>query len=153
LVKSLFTNPSDKLVSITVQPSEDQRLAIVMNKNGNQALWIARKNNLKDYLHGSPAISFANGSVFDPAWSPDGNHLLFSADFTGVMQVYEYDLQTGSIIQITNAPYNAFEASYSPDGSRIAFIIQKGNERLPVVLSRNKFYDEKIDLKHKNITA
>jgi hypothetical protein len=143
-IHTLFADPNHQIVSVTGDPPDHDSLAIIMNKNGNQALWIASVNNMKNDLAGSPAISFSKGSVFDPVWRSDGKCLLFSADFSGVLQVYEYHLQTGSIIQITNARFNAFEASYNPDGNRIAFIIQKGNEKLPVVLPRSKFYDKPI---------
>ena len=144
LVRSLFSNPGAQLTSVAVDPQNSDSLAVVINKDGNQSLWIASENRLKSRLKSPPTISFAHGSIFDPVWHPDGKRLLFSADFTGTLQVYEYSLKTGAITQITRAPYNAFEASYSPDGNRIAFIIQRKNERLPVVLSRNNFYDKKI---------
>jgi hypothetical protein len=143
-IHTLYANPNHQIISVSVDPENNDSLAIIMNKNGDQALWIASVNNLKDNLADPPAISFPNGSIFDPVWRSDGKCLLFSSDFSGDLQIYEYNLQTESITQITNARFNAFEAAYSPDGNRIAFITQKGNEKLPVVLSRSKFYDQPV---------
>src|SRR5699024_2586208 len=44
------------------------------------------------------------------------------------------ELQSTSMIQLTDATYNAFEGSYSPDGRSLAYIRQVGNERLPAIM-------------------
>lgn len=143
-VNTLFTNSSLQLTDVAAHPKNPDILAVVMNKQGNQALWITSKENISDDLAAHSTLSFAGGSMFDPVWHPEGNRLLFSADFSGALQIYEYDLRTKSVTQITNERYNVFEASYSPDGNRIAFIIQQENEQLPAVLSRDEFYNEVI---------
>lgn len=137
---SLFSNPGRQLVSVDVNPVSTDSLALVVNHKGNQALWLASKKSLKKDLASIPDISFTDGSIFDPVWHPDGSRVLFSADFSGSLQVYEYDTASGAVTQLTNVRYNAFEASYSPDGNRIAFIMQKENEQLPAVLNRSDFY-------------
>lgn len=143
-VNSAFTDPAHKIISVAAHPTNPNSLAVVMNHNGNQALWLALADDIKEDLYGPPTVSFSDGSVFDPAWHPNGNRILFSADFSGVLQVYEYNLRTKKIMQWTSAPYNAFEASYNPDGNAIAFVIQKGNVRLPAVLSRNDIYSTDV---------
>lgn len=137
LVNTIYKNSSSQLVSMAIHPVRSDTLAIVMNRGGRQGLWITSKNNITDKLDEPPALSFEGGSIFDPAWHPSGHRLLFSSDYSGSLQVYEYDLHSGAVVRLTNAPYNAFEASYSPGGKRIAFVIQKGNERLPVVVARD----------------
>jgi hypothetical protein len=153
LPNTLFSNPGYQVISAAVQPQDGDSLAVVMNEYGNQALWIASKDHLEKDLTAPPAISFSKGSVYDPVWRPDGHRLLFSADFSGVLQVYEYNLQSGVLKQLTDAPYNAFEASYSPNGGRIAFVVQKGNERLLTVLSRDDFYGKAITPERPESTA
>ncbi len=143
-IEPLLTLPPHQIISFAMHPRNDDSLAVVINKNGVQGLWLASRSHLHNDLTSQPAIAFKNGSVFDPAWHPDGDRLLFTADFTGVMQVYEFNLQTDQITQVTNVPYNAFEASYNSDGDRIAFALQQVNEQLPAVLSRNNFYGKMI---------
>ena len=62
----------------------------------------------------------------DPSWSPDSRYLVYSSDETGVQNLYVHDTQTGSSQQITTRDDAAFAASWSPDGSRIAFQNQDG---------------------------
>ena len=142
-VNPIYTDSSSQLISAVAYPQNDS-LAIVMNQRGTQGLWLTSRNSMSKDLKRSPSISFRGGSIFDPVWHPSGDRLLFSADFSGALQVYEYTQSTGIISQLTNASYNAFEASYSPDGDRIAFVVQRGNERLPVILSRKEFYGKTI---------
>jgi hypothetical protein len=77
------------------------------------------------------------------------------------MQIYEYQLARNSrkhalpsdisgnsgspsIIQLTNHRLNAFEASYSPDGDRIAYILQQGEENRLAILHRKDFFGQQI---------
>lgn len=139
-IDSVLAIPPFQIISMAVHPGNSDSLAVVINKNGVQGLWLASREHLQQDLKKPPTIAFEGGAVFDPYWHPSGNRILFTADFSGVMQVYEYNLQTEQITQLTNASYNAFEASYSPDGNRIAFILQQVNEKRPAVLKRNEFY-------------
>ncbi len=123
----------------------NQTIAVVVNKRGMQALWIADSNNLRQKMKGAPDISFHEGSVFDPSWHPNGNKLLFSSGFSGTFQLYEYDLEEDEIHQVTDDSFNAFEGSYSPDGDRIAYIRQVKNERLPAIIKRTNFLNKKIN--------
>ncbi len=151
-VSTLYSRSSDQIISASGHPNNPDSLAVVMNRDGNQALWLASKQTIAKDLSADPAIAFPDGSVFDPVWHPSGNRLLFSADFSGALQVYEHNLESGDLIQYTDAPYNAFEASYSPDGSRIAFVVQQGNERLPVVLDRDNFKGKAVARPTENAT-
>lgn len=143
-VNNLFFQPDYQLDAVEANPNNPEILAVVANHRGTQGLWLTTIKDVKNDLSGDPDIFFNQGSIFDPVWHPSGKRLLFSADFSGTLQVYEYELQSGTITQVSNAPYNTFEASYSPDGDRIAFIIQKENQKLPVVVDRDDFYGEVI---------
>lgn len=139
-IKKRLSLPDTRFISIKSNPSNTDQLAVVANRRGVQGLWLASVNSLERELAGMPDISFTNGSVFDPAWHPSGDRLLFSSDYTGTLQIYEFDLPGKKIQQVTGSAFNAMEASYSPDGNTIAFISQYGNERLPVVLNRSNFF-------------
>jgi len=134
---------NDEIKAVAANPT-NQQVAVVANKNGMQALWIADRNNLEAELRSAPDIAFENGSVFDPAWHPSGQQLLFSSDMSGSLQLYEFDIADNTIRQITDQPFNAFEGSYSPDGNRIAFIRQVENERLPSILARSDFLNSLV---------
>lgn len=58
----------------------------------------------------------------DPAWSPDGNQLVYSSDKGGnLLQLWIRDLRTGQDRQLTRLTTQPMGASWSADGKRIAF--------------------------------
>jgi hypothetical protein len=61
-----------------------------------------------------------------PAFSPDGSKVAFSAVRYGQFDIFEIDLDTEEIKQLTDT--EAFDASpvYDPDGSRLIFTTQEG---------------------------
>src|SRR5699024_3714354 len=135
-VAELLSLGKEQIIAFAVHPDRTlQEVAIVINKGGQQGLWNVDRQNIRDEITRRPDISFQNGSAFDPQWHPTKLKLMFSSDFSGTLQLYEYDLQSQSVIQLTDAPYNAFEGSYSPGGSRLAYIRQVDNERLPAIMN------------------
>ena len=58
----------------------------------------------------------------DPAWSPDGNQLVYSSDKgRDHLQLWIRDLRTGKDRELTHLATQPQGASWSPDGKRIAF--------------------------------
>ena len=58
----------------------------------------------------------------DPAWSPDGNQLVYSSDKgRDHLQLWIHDLRTGKDRELTKLVTQPQGASWSPDGKRIAF--------------------------------
>ena len=142
-INKLFYWKGVEITAVDVH-SPSQKLAVVANWDGNQALWIIHRDSLQQLPGKTPDISFKEGSIFDPYWHPDGDRLLFSSGFSGNHQVYEYHLTLNTVRQVTNAPFGAFEGSYSPDGNKVAFVQQKKNERLPAIISRKYFLGKQI---------
>ena len=87
----------------------------------------------------------------DPAWSADGRSLAYSSDRpstglgagpstslgagAGVMNIWVRDLQSGVDRQLTRLTAAAMQASWSPDGSRIAFSDPEGQIQIVDVRS------------------
>jgi Tol biopolymer transport system component/imidazolonepropionase-like amidohydrolase len=58
----------------------------------------------------------------DPAWSPDGQKLVYSSDRGGnLLQLWVHDFHTGQDRQLTYLTTQPMGATWSPDGGRIAF--------------------------------
>jgi WD40-like Beta Propeller Repeat len=114
---------------VQLEPSPDfSSVAVILNRSGHQGLYLsdAARPRLDS------AVSFADASVFDVTWSPDGEWLLFSADPSGVLNLFAYGVRDRAIRQLTNVVYGAVEPAVSPDGSQLAF---------------TEFQDQRFDLR------
>jgi hypothetical protein len=131
------------VVQSAPNPYQTGTIAVIGRIKSTQGIWL---EDLSDdsILDSNPEIVFEDGSVFDLAWHPTEEKLLFVSDHTGTMNVYEYDLQAEQIYQITNSRFNAFEASYSPDGTQIAYIMQDENEQTLHLLDLDDTIGERI---------
>lgn len=58
---------------------------------------------------------------FSPAWSPDGRTVAFSGWQNGQFDIFEVDLETEQITNLTNDPIYDGAPVYSPDGQSIVF--------------------------------
>ncbi len=63
----------------------------------------------------------------DPSWSPDGQKLAFSADYTGTFLIYILDMNTRQITGFAPSITNLRLPHWSPDGSRIAYVASYGD--------------------------
>lgn len=101
----------------------------VFSPNNNQILYVSYHNKIPtvrihDLNSGNNKIlaSF-NGITFSPRFSPDGNKILVSNSSTkNVTHIYEINLLTGKVKQLTKGQSINTSPSYSPDGSKIAFV-------------------------------
>ena len=69
----------------------------------------------------------APGGDFEPAWSPDGLSIVFTSLRDGYMQLYSYNLKTGSILRLvrTDVDDSARHASWFSDGRRIIYAYRR----------------------------
>lgn len=131
-------------VSLQFNPNDANELAVIINQRGVQALWITKLNSISEDLDHEPTLAFRNASIHDPEWHPTANKIMFTMDASPAMNVYELDLDTKEIVQLTSSLYNAFEASYSPDGHQIAYVVQNVNERKIAILDRADFLNRRV---------
>jgi dipeptidyl aminopeptidase/acylaminoacyl peptidase len=61
-----------------------------------------------------------------PRWSPDGQHLAFISDRSGVGQIYLLDLRGGEARQVSQIARGVSSPVWSPDGTRIAVLSSEG---------------------------
>ncbi len=143
--EELLTSFNDKsAVGIAGSNLNENELAIIVNQRGIQALWLTTVQSISNDLERNPDIAFKGGSIHDVTWHPSERKILFTVDQFPSMNVFEYNLDSQKLIQITNSRYNAFEADYSPDGSSIAYVTQVDNEQRIAVLQRDDFYGKEI---------
>ena len=66
------------------------------------------------------------GAIQNLAWSPNGRYIAFSGLDGGISNLYLYDLRKEKVRQLTNDRYAALQPTWSPDGSRLAFTTDRG---------------------------
>jgi hypothetical protein len=118
------------VVQVAPNPFQQGHSAIIGRIKSVQAIWFEDLEETDTLFQQDPAIVFENGAVYDVAWHPSEEKFLFVSDFTGTMNVYEYDAARNQVYQLTESLYNAYEASYSPDARAIVFVAQQGEERI-----------------------
>jgi hypothetical protein len=131
-------------VSIKANPSSPDQLALIVNRRGVQALWITTPQTIAQDILQAPRVAFKDASIFDLDWHPTEQKLLFTADRFSAMNVYELNLSNGDILQKTNSIFNAFEASYSPDATSIAYVVQQNQEQKVAILHQDDFYNKRV---------
>jgi hypothetical protein len=65
------------------------------------------------------------GAIQNPAWSPDGQRIVFTGMAGGISDLYLLDLATGGVQQLTNDRYAELHPAWSPDGRSIAFVTDR----------------------------
>lgn len=132
-------------VAIKANPNQPNQLALIINKRGKQALWITTPATIAQDVEQAPRVAFKNGSIFDLDWHPSEQKLLFTVDSYPAMNIYEFNLSNGDIIQLTNSLYNVFEASYSPDANAIAYVAQQPDQQQKIaILKKEDYYSKRV---------
>jgi len=137
--------PDTRFFSVIPNPANPEQLAVLANRRGVQALWITTLSQAESDVAGLPDIGFSSASVYDPQWHPSGQKLLFTADLPPAMNIFEYDLTSERIVQITNSRFNAVEASYLPGKNSITYVQQSGDERKLALLKEDYFFNQELD--------
>jgi hypothetical protein len=107
---------------LDVSPDGEMVSASVSQVDGSQTVRVFR---IADLTEGSGApfaemklgASQPEGFVF----SPDGKYLFGSAYYTGVSNIYRFEIATGKVEAVSNASTGLFRPIPRPDGSLIAF--------------------------------
>ncbi len=86
------------------------------NPKGGKDIWIVNFDG-----SGRKRV-VSNGALnLMPAWSPDGRYLAFVSYLKGRPHLYQLDLKTGRVKQLTSGKGTYAGPSYSPDGKYLAF--------------------------------
>ena len=63
--------------------------------------------------------------IFNPAWSPDGRQIAFSALKGGLLDLYVFELMSGNLRQLTNDAYADLDPEWTPDGQSLAWVTDR----------------------------
>ena len=67
-------------------------------------------------------VTFAGGIDEYPAWSPDGKALLYTGEVGKVRKIFQQDLASGQVSQLTHGDFDELQPTWSSDGREIAFV-------------------------------
>jgi Tol biopolymer transport system component len=97
-------------------PDGKRIVVSVRQGDGYKDIWLLDSN-------GNKVASLTHDRAIDggAVWSSDGSKIYFSSDRTGIFNLFEYDLGSRKITQLSNVLGGAFSPAVSPDGTRIAY--------------------------------
>lgn len=106
--------------------SAGARFALTTVRDGRPVLTVfAMPSGTETGLHVIPEVDQA----FSPSWSPDGHRVVLSATRGGVSDLYIYDLDDGTLEQLTSDPVADLQPAWSPDGRTIVFVTDRFTSR------------------------
>ena len=67
-------------------------------------------------------LTHAGGYDYQPDWSHDGRHIIFTRYQKDAIELWQLDLQTGTEVALTSHGDINLEPRYSPDDHQVAFV-------------------------------
>jgi Tol biopolymer transport system component len=67
-------------------------------------------------------LTDASGYDYQPDWSHDGQHIIFTRYQNDALELWQLDLQNGKAVALTSHGDVNLEPRYSPDDRQIAFV-------------------------------
>ena len=115
------------LASAGTWAPDNRRLAVATIRGGHPviAIFDGDRGGIKEEIKYEDA-----GEIFQPAWSPDGKSIAFSAQIGGVTDLFVYDFDTKQIRRLTNDAFSDLQPAWAPDGSSIAFVTDRFSSNL-----------------------
>jgi len=104
---------------------DGREFAFIVYSDGNNEISFLNTGN------GKVARSFRPkdiGAVYNVAYAPNGQDVVFTGSKGGVSDLYLMNVQTGAVRQLTNDRYAQIQPTFSPDGRTIAFSTDQSDE-------------------------
>lgn len=113
---NLTNHPADDRYA-TYSP-DSKHILFESNRNGNWDLFIMNADGGQ-----LEQITFGSDDERRPSWHPNGNQIVFESNESGEFQLYSLDIKSKEekLISIPELIGQPIFASYSPDGSLLAF--------------------------------
>jgi eukaryotic-like serine/threonine-protein kinase len=112
----------DAYLSLALSP-DGKRVALTVNEGASMDVWICDPQ--RDAI---TRLTFG-GMFYDyPAWSPDGQYVVFSRIGGGIFQVRADG--AGELQALTESKTTQLPWSFTPDGERLAYVEVAGNNQI-----------------------
>lgn len=73
-------------------------------------------------------FKFNLDGIYSPDWSKKGNKICFMGLKNGITNIYIYNLKTKKLKQVTDDKYSENDPKFSPDGNKIIFSSDRGDD-------------------------
>jgi Tol biopolymer transport system component len=73
--------------------------------------------------------------ILNPAWSPDGRFIAFSALVGGFNDLFIYDLEGNTLRRLTSDAFAELDPAWSPDGQRLAFATDRFTTNIDAIVA------------------
>jgi uncharacterized protein YjdB len=108
----------DSATNIQAAPAPERtRVAFSSNRSGSFDLYLMEPDGQR-----LRRLTSSSGGEGEPAWTPDGGHLVYTATTGTATQVWIVSADGGDNRQLTTASGGNHSPSVSPDGRTIAFV-------------------------------
>ncbi len=106
-----------------------------VSPDGTKILFVSDRTGLAELyvmnLDGTGLKNLTDNTAREtnPAWSPDGRHIVFGVETVPLREsdIWVMDVDSGKRVKLTKAPGYHTGPVFSPDGSRIAFASNRGS--------------------------
>lgn len=119
---------------------DNRHIAFVSDRDGNEEIYLMS-------VHGDSIRRITHNTSRDihPYFSPDGKSLLFnSTEGNGSLDIYRYDITTGTTSRLTDTPDNETCARYAPDMNHIVYLKNNAAEDDIYVLDLDTFLSKNL---------
>lgn len=130
---NLTTIDKDGIRRDIIKNSDAQITFPALSRDGSRAAFVIKDSSGSDLvIHDLDTENFirlrtAGSNDIHPAFTPDGENILFSSDRDGVFNIYEYNISEHRVRQLTNFIGGGFHPVSSPDMTEIAFTYYGSN--------------------------
>ncbi len=119
-----FTNEYEYIATSALQGKTD----LTWSPDGDLLAFFVRKENRRKLLVVNALsgrwvkdLDVETANPASPAFAPDGKKVIFAGNLKGIVDIFEVDLESGALRNITNDEYYDSNPSWSADGKTILY--------------------------------